>query len=105
MRSLLVVVHQVPVQGTLQATPPDAPAAAETLALSDAHPAFGDGVEVGTERREGDRLNATAGQCVLPRQTELAVRIRYLAPTWVSQSVSAMVRLRAVWTMKASTRR
>ena len=46
VRTLLVIVEQVPSQGALQATPADAPAAADTLALQRANPALGKGIQV-----------------------------------------------------------
>ena len=45
VRTLLVIVKQVPSQGALQATPADAPAAADTLALQRANPALGKGIQ------------------------------------------------------------
>ena len=75
VRTLLVIVEQVSSQGALQATPADAPAAADTLALHRANPALGKGIQIGTARRNGQSFDTTGSQGVLPRSTELGVSI------------------------------
>ena len=89
VRTLLVIVEQVPSQGALQATPADAPAAADTLALHRVNPALGKGIQIGTAWRDGHRFDTTGSQGVLPRSTELGVSIvNQVAGTHLGQPAS-----------------
>ena len=70
-----VIVPAVVGQGALQTSPSDKPAPPDTLALHRAHPALGDGIEVGAARRDRDGLDATARKHLLPPTAELGVAI------------------------------
>lgn len=70
-----VVVPAVVSQGTFQTSATDEPAPPDAFALHRAHPALGDGIEIGAARRNRDRLDATAGLHFLPPTTELGVTV------------------------------
>lgn len=103
MRSLLVIVREIILNGTLQAAPANEPAAANAFTLYGTNPALGKciqigTVQIGTVRRNGDRLDAATRQGVSPSRAELDVAVlNQVAGADLGKSpVSAIVRLRAV---------
>ena len=82
MRSLLVVVDQVPVEGALQAAPTDEPAAVNALALHRPDPALGEGIQVGAVRWDGDGLDPAARQGVAPGSAEFGVPVAKIWPPY-----------------------
>jgi len=75
MWSVLVVVREIVLKGTLQATPANKPAAANALPLHRANPALRKCIQVRAARGEGDRLDAPGGQGVSPSGAELRVPV------------------------------
>ena len=75
VRTLLVVVDQIPIERALQAATADEPTAVDALALHCSDPAFGEGIQIGAARWDGDGLNATNGQRMTPGSSKFGVPV------------------------------
>ena len=75
MRSVLVIVREVVLQGTLQTIPADAPTTADAFTFHRTDPALGKGIQVWAAWWDGHGFDAAGGQSVLPGGAEFGVSV------------------------------